>query len=62
MISKKKDQNLSLLTYHVSLSEPQRGISPGQSAVIYKKFKIKNEKLKISRTEDMEVLGGGIIC
>ena len=62
VISKKKDQNLSLLTYHVSLSEPQRGISPGQSAVIYKKFKIKNEKLKISRTEDMEVLGGGIIC
>lgn len=46
----------------IILEEAQRGISPGQSAVIYKKFKINNEKLKMPGKGDMEVVGGGIIC
>jgi tRNA-uridine 2-sulfurtransferase len=50
--SKKKDHNLSRITYHISLSEAQRGISPGQSAVIYKQLK----------NSGWEVLGGGIIA
>jgi len=42
----------------IILEEAQRGISPGQSAVIYKKWKMdKGKWIK----EDMEVLGGGII-
>ncbi len=42
---------LSRLTYRVLLSEPERGITPGQSAVFYRKL----------RVGQFEVLGGGII-
>lgn len=41
----------------VVLSEPERGITPGQSAVFYKKLKTKDQR----RMADFEVLGGGII-
>jgi len=50
-------KNVSRITYHVSLTEPERGIAPGQAAVFYTKYQVSSIKY-----QDFEMLGGGIIA
>jgi len=58
-VRRKTGGNVSRITYHVSLTESERGIAPGQAAAFYKKLETGNSKLE---TRTHEVLGGGIIA
>ena len=57
----KKNSSISRISYHVFLSEPERGIAPGQSAVFYIRAKEQNGKRVKNHKNNFEVLGGGII-